>query len=451
MNSPDNPQAAPPGGHVDSYYAATARSLPSLPILEGRAETAVCVIGGGLAGLTAALELARAGQAVVLLEAERVGWAASGRNGGFVSASFSESILKLEERLGIEHARKLYSLSLDGVSYVRRTIEENGRSDIIGGHGWLKMIRHGDSAALKRTAERMAQDYGASYRFVARNELAQYVSSKRYHGGMLDLSPFHIHPLNYAGLVAQLAVDAGARLFEKSKVIALRREAGTWIVETVRGTVEARQVVLAGSAYGGPSGGLARRVNAAILPVSTYVVTARSARLEEAIRFEGCLGDTRRAGDYYRIVDGPGGEGRRLLWGGRITTRRSLPPHLGEELARDIRSVYPQLDDLAIEHAWAGLMGYATHKMPLLGDLGDGLWACTAFGGHGLNTTAMGGRLVAQAIAHDDDQWRLFTPFTLNWGGGLAGRLATQLEYWRLQFLDRIEEARARRQARFGG
>ena len=182
-----------------------------------------------------------------------------------------------------------------------------------------------------------------------------------------------------------------------------------------------------------------------MLPISTYVVTARSQKLDSAIHFSGCLGDTRRASDYYRIV-GSGSE-RRLLWGGRITTRRSVPPHLGERLADDIRSVYPQLDDLEIEYSWAGLMGYAVHKMPLIGRIDEGLWAATALGGHGINTGAMAGNLVASAIAHGDDRWRLFEPFKARWGWGIAGRAATQLEYWRLQLLDRLEESRAMRAA----
>ncbi|MCB1448958.1 MAG: FAD-binding oxidoreductase, partial [Nitratireductor sp.] len=132
-----------------------------------------------------------------------------------------------------------------------------------------------------------------------------------------------------------------------------------------------------------------------------------------------------------------------LVWGGRITTRQSVPRDLGEKLRRDIQAVYPQLDDLEIETAWSGLMGYAIHKMPLIGRLREGFWAVTAFGGHGLNTTAMGGLLIASAITSGDDRWKLFEPYGLQWGGGLAGRAATQLEYWRLQMLDRIEERRA--------
>ena len=437
MNFIANSSAAVPAGHIDSHYAATASPLPDLPVFEGRRHAQICVIGGGLAGLTTALELANAGKDVVLLEARRVGWAASGRNGGFVSAGYAQSILEMEERLGLDHARELYRLSVEGLGYVRRLIRQSGRNDILQGHGWLKMIRHGHVAALERRAERMARDYGAMFRFLDRSELAEYVTTGRYHAGMLDMGPIHIHPLNYAGLVAEMADAAGAALFENSRARHVGRKGGEWVVRTAGGQVTAGEIVLATSAYGGPS----RRINSAILPVSTYVVTARSTRFDEAIRFTGCLGDTRRAGDYYRLV-GTGTQ-RRLLWGGRITTRRSVPSHLGVRLARDIRSVYPQLDDLEVERAWAGLMGYAIHKMPLIGRIGEGLWVATAFGGHGLNTTAMAGRLIARAIASGDDGWRLFEPFAVGWSGGLVGRLATQAEYWRLQMLDRFEEARA--------
>lgn len=437
MNIVQQPGADSREGHVDSYYSATARQLPVFDAFDGDRQADVCVVGAGLAGLTAALELAKAGKEVVLLEQARVGWAASGRNGGFVSGGFAELIFAIEDRLGLDHARALYRLSVEGVGYVRRRILDAGRGDMIGGHGWLKMVRYDDAAGLERRAERMARDYGAAYRFVDRGELAEYVRSRRYHAGILDMSPFHIQPLDYAVLLAGEAAAAGAAIHENSRVLSVERQAMHWRVETRYGVVRAHDVILATSAYGGPS----RRINSAVLPVSTYVVTARSSKLDEAILFSGCLGDTRRAGDYYRIVGT--GDGRRLLWGGRITTRRSVPRRLGEKLAHDIRNVYPQLDDLRIDQAWAGLMGYAIHKMPIIGRFGEGLWVATAFGGHGLNTTAMGGRLVAAAIAHSDDEWRLFEPFAAEWGGGLIGRVATQLEYWRLQFLDRIEESRA--------
>ncbi|MEZ5791576.1 MAG: FAD-binding oxidoreductase [Nitratireductor sp.] len=438
MNSPTS-SALDNGatGHVPGFYSQTAGKLPVHEPLNASLTADVCVIGGGLAGLTSALELARGGKSVILLEAERIGWGASGRNGGFVSASFAESIFAIEDKLGLDHARALYRLSTEGVGYVRNTIRSSGRDDIIQGQGWLKMIRHADLASLEMRAERLARDYGAMQTFLSKSELASHVSSDRYHAGLLDMGPFHIHPLRYCGLVGELAAQAGVRIFEHSRAVAVSGERGIWQVQTDKGMVRSSNIVVATSAYGGP----VSRINQSILPVSTYVVSARSQKFDDAIRFTGCIGDTRRAGDYYRLVGQ--GETRSLVWGGRITTRQSVPRDLGEKLRRDIQAVYPQLDDLEIETAWSGLMGYAIHKMPLIGRLREGLWAVTAFGGPGLNTTAMGGLLIASAITSGDDRWKLFEPYGLQWGGGLAGRAATQLEYWRLQMLDRIEERRA--------
>jgi gamma-glutamylputrescine oxidase len=426
-----------PRGHVDSHYVATARELPLFPALSQEIRAEACVIGGGLAGLFCALELASAGVETVLLEASRIGWAASGRNGGFVSPGFAESIFAVEEKLGREHARELWRLSVLGVASIRSLIAESGRGGIIGGHGWLKLLRHRDVSVLERRAVRMERDYGAAYTFLSREGVARHVSSDAYHAGLLDMAPFHVQPLELAALVASRARLQGARLFENARVENLEREGAGWRVDTRQGRVRAREVVLATSAYGGPLASL----NAAILPVSTYVVSAKSYHFDEAIRFGGCIADTRRAGDYYRLVGER--EERRLIWGGRITTRRSVPASLGNALRRDILSVYPQLRDLKVERAWAGLMGYARHKMPVIGRLETGLWAATALGGHGLNTSAMAGRVIGEAIASGGDRWKLFSPYGPAWGGGIAGRAATQLEYWRLQALDRIDEAKS--------
>ncbi|NJN81683.1 MAG: FAD-binding oxidoreductase [Caldilineaceae bacterium] len=139
------------------------------------------------------------------------------------------------------------------------------------------------------------------------------------------------------------------------------------------------------------------------------------------------------------------GDQRRLIWGGRITTRRSEPSDLAQKLKRDMLSVYPQLQDMEITHAWAGTMGYAVHKMPLIRKLGDGVWCATAFGGHGINTTAMAGMLIASAIANDDDRYRLFAPFAPVWAGGFGSRVAVQASYWHMRLRDWIDERRARR------
>ena len=158
------------------------------------------------------------------------------------------------------------------------------------------------------------------------------------------------------------------------------------------------------------------------------------------MRTPRAISDNRRAGDYYRLVDG----GERILWGGRITTRRSEPRHLAAMLRRTMVSTYPQLEGVRVEVAWSGLMAYARHLMPLVGRLQPGVWHALGFGGHGLNTTAIGGRVVAEGILGVSDRWRLYEPFGLAWNGGPFGTAAAQLTYWTYQAMDQIRERRTR-------
>jgi glycine/D-amino acid oxidase-like deaminating enzyme len=428
-------------GHAATFYAREIAGLPYFPPAEGRLDAEVAVIGGGLAGLTCALELARYGKRVILLETRRLAHAASGRNAGFVSPGFARSLFELEAALGLEHARELFRLSHEGAAYVRRQLREAGDPpDILSGIGALKFIRHGDSAGLERKVERLAHDYGYPQSFLTRRELISHVTTDRYHAAILDMNAFQINPLRYASLLAGLARQAGAGLYENSHATTIRKSAkGGWKVQTAEAVIEAKELVLATSAGRGPS----RRLNGAIVPVATHVVTARSANFSGAIRFGGAMGDTRRASDYYRLAKAASGE-TLLLWGGRITARVSQPKSLRETMRRDILSVFPQLSDIEIIDAWTGIMGYTVHKMPLISQL-DGAWAMTGFGGHGVNTSAMAGAVVAAAIAEGDRRHRLFDPFKALWAGGILGRVGAEIEYMRLGILDRFEEIRARK------
>ena len=156
--------------------------------------------------------------------------------------------------------------------------------------------------------------------------------------------------------------------------------------------------------------------------------------LDRLIRTDAFISDSRRAGDYYRRI------GRRLLWGGRISTRRSRPAKITEMIATDINHVFPEIGRPEMDYGWYGLMGYARHKMPLIYPLGRHLWLATGFGGHGLNTTAMAGQLVASAISENDDRWKLFTAYQSPWGGGLMGQTAVQISYWILKTKDWMDE-----------
>jgi gamma-glutamylputrescine oxidase len=173
-----------------------------------------------------------------------------------------------------------------------------------------------------------------------------------------------------------------------------------------------------------------------VLPIATYIaVTEPLAQL--SIKTSAAISDTRRAGDYYRLID----EGR-ILWGGKITTRISEPAHLADQMKADMVATYPELKNPRIDYAWAGLMGYAIHKMPLIGRDSEGQWFATAFGGHGLNTTAMAGLLLAGAIANGDDAYRRFSPFAPKWAFGQLGRLGVQSSYWWMKWRDKRDESR---------
>ncbi|MDX1400467.1 MAG: FAD-dependent oxidoreductase [Kiloniellales bacterium] len=421
--------------HADSYYAATATDAPIFPSLEGEASTEVCVVGGGLAGLTVALELAKARTPVSLLEANFVGWGASGRNGGFVSPGYSCSLRTVEQRLGLDHAKSLHDLAAGGVDYVRETISELNLDKVVVSEGKLLLCRHARTEALRREMEERESKFGETLEFWDKQRVRGTLDSPCYFAGIFNPNAFTIHPLRYCQGLAKGAEEAGAKIYEGSTVISAAREGQGWLISTAKGQIRCRIIVYAASAYG-LSQKLFPKIQRALLPIATYMVASESCGiLDEIIGFPGGIGDGRRAGDYYRR-----GPENRLLWGGRITTRAANDRKLARILKSDIARCYPGLKDLKLDYAWSGLMGYARHLMPVIGEIEPGLWAATAFGGHGLNTTAMAGNLVASGIAKEDRRWKLFSPFGPRWAGGKLGLVATQLEYWRLQALDRWDE-----------
>lgn len=424
-------------GSDNTWYEATANRGPPRPVLAETVEADVCVVGGGLAGLTAALELARRGVSVILLEARRIAWGASGRNGGFVSNGFAEGMDAIRARVGLDAAQALWRLSCFGTEYVRREIAE-GDPTIRMGEGWLGCIRYDDAAGKKAAIAALARDYGHVLQFLDVAETRALVRTERYFQSSLDPSAFHMHPLRYALMIAARAEAQGARLFEMSSARTVAREGTSWTVATDSGRVKCRDVVHCVSALDRT---LHPPTGRAVLPVATYVAVTEPLR-QDVILTRSAISDSRRAGNYYRLIDDD-----RLLWGGAITTRVSEPARLAERMKADMLSVFPSLGNPRIDHAWAGLMGYTRHFMPLIGGDGKGLWWATAFGGHGMNTTAMGGILIARAIAARDDEYRRFAAYAPEWAGGPFGRIAVQLGYWGMQIKDRIDERRSRRTA----
>lgn len=426
---------APAAGHIDSYYSRTVGDPPARKALDRPIEADVAIIGGGLAGLTTAVELQRRGRSVVLLEANRIAWGASGRNGGFVGPGWALGLDKLRAKLGEDQARSLYRLSLEGVAIVRENLASMGLAAIALTNGKLSVIRYDDAAGLEAQRALMAREFGRELELVPTERLRGLLRSERYHQALFDPGSFHFHPLAYAEGLATAIEAGGGRIFEGTPALAIDSSSAGRSVRAANGTVLAKDIVVA---TGGYTAGLLPALDRAHLPIATYVLLTAPAReaIEAAIATPYAISDNRRAGDYYRRVEG----GERLLWGGRITTRVSEPGDLARLLHRTMVSTYPQLAGVPVDLAWSGLMSYARHQFPLLGRLEEGLWYAYGFGGHGLNTTAIGGRVIAEAITGETDRLRLFSPFGLAWTGGPVGKVAAQLHYWRLQHLDRWRE-----------
>lgn len=429
-------------GYGDTYYSRTLTDASPRPSLEGTVAADVAIVGGGLAGLTAALDLARSGRSVVVLEAERVGWGASGRNGGFVGPGYATGHANIARMVGSEKARALHQLSIEGVRIVEENINDLAISDNKRVYGKMSVLRYNDPDGLTQHCEMMKREFDYHLEVMPTEAVRAVLHSPKYYQALYDPACFHFHPLNYARSLAKAIESLDGRIFEGSRVIGCDLDGAEKTVRTVHGEVRARDVILAGGGY---TDDLVPRLRRSILPIATYVLLTEAApeRIAEAVRTPMAISDNRRAGDYYRLVD----EGARLLWGGRITTRTTEPRRLAEMMQKTMISTYPQLEGIRVETAWSGLMAYARHLMPLIGQVQPGVWYVFGFGGRGMNTTAIGGRVIAEGILGLSDRYRLYEPFGLVWNGGPFGVAAAQLTYWTYQAMDLAKEHRAARVA----
>jgi gamma-glutamylputrescine oxidase len=417
--------------YIDTFYQRTIEDNNEFSFSSGITECDTCVIGGGLAGITTAWQLARAGQAVVLLEAKRIGWGASGRNGGFVSPGYANGSDAIERIVGAENGRKLHALSIEGMRLVRDTIAELAITSAAPTLGIMGVLRYDNGQSLRSRADYLQREFDYSVEYMSRDQVQKVLRSKRYFQGLRDPQAFHMHPLNYLRAVAREVERLGGRIFEGSPALSIELSRPQKTIRTDRGEIRARRVVVT---TGGYTTGLIPKMKRSFLPIATYVMMTEQAPdlIHQAIATTDAVGDNRRAGDYYRVVE----DGKRLLWGGRITTKAASSAALANQLRREMVRTYPQLADLKIEISWSGLMSYARHLMPQIGQLQPDVWYCTAFGGHGLNTTAIGAKVIAEAILGQSDRYELFKPFGLVWAGGPVGLSAAQLTYWKLQAQD---------------
>jgi gamma-glutamylputrescine oxidase len=416
---------ADPGAYGSSWLAATRVASAVRSRLAVELDVDVCVIGAGLAGLTAAREVARRGWSVVVLEAQSVAWNASGRNAGFVLPGYAAGAKALVTRVGLEDAKKLWALSEAGAEYVRRTVQDEQMPGVaLSEGGWLHVAKTDDERAMQAEAELLAGQLGAHVEFQSGAQVREQLRSPLYFSGLHYPRGFSLHSLNYALGLAAAAERDGARIYENTAALEIDPAGVRKRVTTRDSRVRAHHVVLAGNIH---LAELMPQFGNTLLPVHTYVIVTAplGEAVHEAVRFSGAVSDTDLADNHYCVV-----EGDRLMWSGRSTVWRGRPQHYVETLLGQIARTFPQLKNVKAEYAWTGLIGNTVHRMPQIGEITPGLWLLSGFGTRGLNTTAMGGEIVARAIVEGDRTWQMFSPFALVWSGGVYGRVAQQVSYW---------------------
>lgn len=426
-----------------SYYAATApRTTDFAPLSAGDHACDVAVIGGGLAGLSAAIELRQRGFSVTLLEAQRIGHGASGRNGGQAIYGLACDITTIEDQLGRDAARQVFAMSLEAIDLIRQRMARFA----IGcdwRDGYLGVAMNARKArALRDEVELLASRYDHALTWVAQNDLAKWIDSPRYVAAAHDARSGHLHPLKYTLGLARAAASLGASLHENSAVTALDKDtAGVRLTVAGGASLRARHALLAGNVYlQALSPKVAPSLSARIMPVGTYIVCSEPVAPELAASLIPCgaaVCDNNFVLDYFRTT-----ADHRLLYGGRVSYSTRTPMDLATSMTRRMQATFPQLRGVKAEYAWGGFVDISMSRAPDFGrlrDCGDRVYYLQGFSGHGLALTGLAGKLVAEAIAGDASRFDVFAKLKhMPFPGGAAMRtpaLVLGMAYARLKDL----------------
>src|SRR6202521_4954116 len=406
-----------------SRTSTGATSGPDAPAMQVRSRLSfdldvdICVVGAGLAGLTVALEAARLGASVAVLEGRHVGWNASGHHLGTVMPGFGLSIGELIARIGFEDTRELWSLSKQGAEYVRATATEELIPGIAPSEGALEVSNVEAGEELISRLQMLGEDFETEVEGWQVDRVRAELMTERYFHGVYYPKAFQIDGRKYVHGLAALARRAGARIFEDTPVVSIDSSGIRKRIVTPSARLRASHIVLAGNIH---LGAPLRRLSETLLPVWRYaaVPAPLGERLAGAITFRGSVADSDGI-DHFRIVGGD-----RLMWASPETTWAAKPERFAPAIQRRIRTIFPQLGRVEIAEVWGGAVGQTVHGMPQIGQLRRGLWVTSGFGRQGLNTSAIAGQLIARSILWGDERWRLFSPFELVWAGGPTGRVA---------------------------
>ena len=382
--------------HTNSYYAASSVPQPDYPALTGEVRADVCVIGGGYSGLNTALELAERGFSVVLLEARKVGWGASGRNGGQLIRGVGHGLDQFANVIGTDGVRQMKLMGLEAVEIVRARVERYQiPCDLTWGYCDLANKPQHLQGLAEDAEELRSLGYRHEVRLLQANEMSSVIGSDRYVGGMIDMGSGHLHPLNLALGEAAAARQLGVQLFEQSEVT--RIDYGPEVnVHTAQGNVRAKTLVLACNAY---LNDLNPQLSGKVLPAGSYIIATEplsEAQAANLLPQNMAVCDQRVTVDYFRLS-----ADRRLLFGGACHYSGRDPQDIGAYMRPKMLKVFPQLADVKIDYQWGGMIGIGANRLPQIGMLADqpNVYYAQAYAGHGLNATHLAGKLLAEAIS----------------------------------------------------
>ena len=388
------------GAYPPSYYAATATPLAPFPQLRGDVRADVCIVGGGYTGLSAALHLAQKGFDVVLLEAHKVGFGASGRNGGQVGSGQRQDQIWLEKAVGVDHAHRLWDLAEDSKALVKSLIIDHAMPV-----KFYPGLAHacwtaGQVRDAHAYAEKLQHDYGYSHLTpLDQAGIRQLIGSPVYKGGEIDGDAGHLHPLNYALGLAAAASKAGVRVHELSEVHHIKHCAKP-VVKTAQGKVVCDQVILAGNGY---LGGLNREVAAKVMPINNFIIATEPLgdRAKDILSQPIAVADSKFVVNYWRLS-----EDNRLLFGGGESYGYRFPDIL-KTVSKPMLEVYPQLKNTRIDYAWGGTLAITMNRMPCFTRPAPNVLSASGYSGHGVAMATLAGKILAEATAAQTERFDL--------------------------------------------
>lgn len=421
--------------HARSYYAATAGQMPDYPCLGEDLVADVCVIGGGFTGVNTALELAARGLSVVLLEGRRIGWGASGRNGGQLIRGIGHAVDGFARYVGNDGVRYLQQAGIDSVAVVRERIEANG-IDCDLRWGFCELANTPAQFAAFAEEQRWLQDFGYTHatRIVGPGQMSEVVASDQYAGGFIDMGSGHLHPLRLVLAEARLAQAQGVRIFENSPALEIIH-GSTVQVRCAGGTVRAGHLVLGCNAH---LDDLEPRLSGKVLPAGSYIITTEPLSREVAqslIPQDLALCDQKVGLDYYRLT-----ADRRLLFGGACHYSGKDPADIGAYMRPKMLKVFPQLANVKLDYQWGGMIGITANRFPQVGRLSQhpNVYYAQGYSGHGVNVTHWTAKLLAEAIhaghSHGFDVFSKVPHMTFPGGKALRSPLlALGMAWYRLK------------------